>query len=47
MNFIIKLINDHVLEVLYCLTEDQVANIFMKSLIEVKFTKLWPMVGVR
>ena len=47
MHFIKKIINDHVLKVLYCLTEDQVVDIFMKTLTEVKFTKLWPMVGVQ
>jgi hypothetical protein len=40
MHFIKKLINDHVLEVLYCPMEDQVAYIFTKTLTEVKFTKL-------
>jgi hypothetical protein len=38
MHFIIKLIHDHVLEVLYWLTEDQVAEIFMKTLTEVNGT---------
>ena len=47
MHFIRKLINDHVLEVLYFLTEDQVADIFTKTLTEAKFTKLQPMVGVQ
>ena len=47
MHFIIKLVNDHILEVLYCPIEDQVADIFMKTLIEVRFTKLRPMVGVQ
>ena len=47
MHFIKKLINDHVLEVLYCPTEDQVADIFTKTLIEAKFTKLRHMVGVQ
>jgi hypothetical protein len=47
MHFIRKLINDHVLEVLYCLTEDQVVDIFTKTLTEVKFSKRWPMVGVQ
>jgi hypothetical protein len=47
MHFIRNLINDHVLEVLYCLIEDQVADIFMKTLVEVKFTKLRPMFGVQ
>ena len=47
MHFIKKIINDHVLEVLYFLTEDQVADIFMKTLTEVKFTKLWIIVGVQ
>eukprot|EP00253_Pinus_taeda_P021495 PITA_21495 len=40
MQFIRKLIHDHVLEVKYCLTNDQVVDIFTKALIEVKFTKL-------
>jgi hypothetical protein len=47
MNFIRKLINDHVLEVLYCRTEDQVIDIFMKTLTKAKLTKLQPMVGVK
>ena len=46
MHFIKKLINDHVLEVIYCPMEDQVADVFTQTLIEVKFTKLQPMVGV-
>eukprot|EP00253_Pinus_taeda_P022641 PITA_22641 len=47
MHFIIKLIHDHVLEVQYCSTDDQVANIFTRALKEVKFTKLQFMVGVQ
>lgn len=47
MHFIKKLIHDHVLEVLYCPTEDQVADIFTKTLTEVKFTKLRFMIGVQ
>eukprot|EP00253_Pinus_taeda_P026763 PITA_26763 len=46
MNFIRKLIHDHVLEVQYCSTDYQVADIFTKALTEVKFTKLQFMVGV-
>eukprot|EP00253_Pinus_taeda_P032645 PITA_32645 len=34
MHFIRKLIHDHVLEVQYCSTNDQVANIFTKALTE-------------
>eukprot|EP00253_Pinus_taeda_P034392 PITA_34392 len=34
MRFIKKLIHDHVLEVKYCSTDDQVADIFTKALIE-------------
>eukprot|EP00253_Pinus_taeda_P009240 PITA_09240 len=43
MHFIRKLIHDHVLEVQYCSTYDQVADIFTKSLTEAKFTNfdLW------
>jgi hypothetical protein len=47
MHFIRNFINDHVLEVLYFSTEDQVANIFPKTLTEVKITKHWLMVGVQ
>eukprot|EP00253_Pinus_taeda_P025561 PITA_25561 len=46
MHFIINLIHDHVLEVQYCSTDDQVGDIFTKALTEVKFTKLQFMVGV-
>ena len=47
MHFIRKLILDHVLEVQYCSTDDQVADIFTKALTEAKFTKLRFMVGVQ
>ena len=40
IHFIIKLIHDSVLEVQYCLTNDQVADIFTKALTEATFTKL-------
>ena len=46
MHFIRKLIHDHVLEVQYCSTDDQVADIFTKAITEAKFTKLRFMVGV-
>eukprot|EP00253_Pinus_taeda_P023565 PITA_23565 len=46
MHFIRKLIHDHVLEVQYCSTDDQVADIFTKARTEAKFTKLRFMVGV-
>ncbi|MCZ2221973.1 hypothetical protein NUW87_11490, partial [Corynebacterium pilbarense] len=47
MHFIRNLIHDKVIEVLFCPTEDQVANIFTKSLIEEKFSKLRSMLGVQ
>ena len=47
MHFIRNIINDHVLEVLYCPIEDQVTDIFMKTLTKAMFTKLRPMVGVQ
>eukprot|EP00253_Pinus_taeda_P018441 PITA_18441 len=47
MHFIRKLIHDHVLEVQYCSTNDQVADIFTKALTEAKFTKLRFMLGVQ
>eukprot|EP00253_Pinus_taeda_P013141 PITA_13141 len=47
MHFIRKLIHDHVLEVQYCSTDDQVVDIFTKALTEAKFTKIRFMVGVQ
>eukprot|EP00253_Pinus_taeda_P035259 PITA_35259 len=47
MHFIRKLIHDHVLEVKYYSTDDQVPDIFTKALTEAKFTKLRFMVGVQ
>jgi hypothetical protein len=47
MHFIRKLIHDQVIEVLFFPTEDQVANIFTKSLTEAKFSKLRSMLGVQ
>ena len=47
IHFIRKLIHDRVLEVKYCSTNDQVANIFTKALTEVKFTKIRSMLGVQ
>jgi len=47
MHFIRKLIHDQVIEVLFYPTEDQVADIFTKSLIEAKFSKLRSMLGVQ
>ena len=40
MCFIRNLIRDHVLEVLYCPIEDQVADILTNTLTEVKFSEL-------
>jgi hypothetical protein len=40
MHFIRKILHDQVIEVLFFPTEDQVADIFTKSLIEAKFSKL-------
>ena len=47
MHFIRNLVHDHVIEVLYCPTDDQVADIFTKSLTEAKFSKLRSMLGVQ
>jgi hypothetical protein len=47
MHFIRKLIHDQVIAVLFFPTEDQVANIFTKSLTEAKFSKLCSMLGVQ
>ena len=45
-HFIINLIHDQVIEVLFCPIKDQVADIFTKSLTEAKFFKLRSMLGV-
>eukprot|EP00253_Pinus_taeda_P002414 PITA_02414 len=47
MHFIRKIIHDHILEVQYCSTDDQVAAIFIKALTKAKFTKFRFMVGVQ
>ena len=47
MHFIRNLVHDRVLEMLYFLTDDQVADIFTKSLTEAKFSKLRSMLGVQ
>jgi hypothetical protein len=46
MHLIRKIIHDQVIDVLFFPTEDQVADIFTKSLIEAKFSKLRSMLGV-
>jgi hypothetical protein len=46
MHFTIKLIHDRVIEVLFSPTKNQVADIFTKSLIEAKFSKLRSMLGI-
>ena len=47
MHFIKNLVHDNVIEVLYCPTDEQVADIFTKSLTEAKFCKLRSMLGVQ
>jgi hypothetical protein len=47
MHFIIKLIHDQVIEVLFCPTKDQVADNFTKSLTEANFSTLPSMLGVQ
>jgi hypothetical protein len=42
-----RFIHDQVIEVLFCPTKDQVADIFTKSLTEAKFSKLRSMLGVQ
>ena len=46
MHFIRNLIHDHILEVQYCRTDDQIEDIFTKALTEAKFSKLRSMLGV-
>ena len=46
MHFIKNIVHDRVLEMLYFPIDDQVADIFTKSLTEVKFSKLRSMLGV-
>jgi hypothetical protein len=47
MHFFGKIIHDRVIEVLFFPTEDQVVNIFTKSLTEAKFSKIRSMLGVQ
>jgi hypothetical protein len=47
MHFIRKLIHDQVIKVLFFPTEDQVTEIFTKSLTEEKFSKLRSMLWVQ
>jgi hypothetical protein len=47
MKLIRNIIHDQVIEVLFFPTEDQVADIFTKSLTEAKFSKLRSMLGVQ
>jgi hypothetical protein len=47
MHLIKMLIHDQVIEVLFFPTEDQVAEIFTKSLIEANFFRLRSMLGVQ
>ena len=47
MHFIRNLVHDLILEVLFFPIDDQVADIFTKSLTEVKFYKLRSMLGVQ
>ena len=47
MYFIKNIIHDQVIEVLFFPTEDQFAEIFIKSLTEPKFSKIWSMLGVQ
>ena len=47
MHFIRNLVHDCVLEMIYFPTDDQVADIFTKSLTEAKFSKLQSMLGVQ
>ena len=46
MHFIRNIVHDRVIEVLYCPTDDQVVDIFTKSLTEAEFSKLRSMLGV-
>jgi hypothetical protein len=47
MHCIRKLIHDQLIEVLFCPTEDQVADIFTKSLTKAKFSTLLSILGVQ
>ena len=47
MHFIRNLVHDHVLEMLYFPTDDQVEDIFTKSLTKVNFSILQSMLGVQ
>ena len=47
MHFIINIIHDQVIEVLLFPIEDEVVDIFTKSLTKAKFSKLWSMLGAQ
>ena len=47
MDLIRNLVHDRVLEMLYFPTDDQVADIFTKSLTEANFSKLRSILGVQ
>ena len=47
MHYIRNLVHDRILEVLFCLADDQVVDIFTKPLIEAKFSKIQSMLGVQ
>ena len=47
MHFVKNLVHDRIIEVLFLPIDDQVADIFTKSLTEVKFSKLRSMLGVQ
>jgi hypothetical protein len=46
MHFIKNIVHDHILEVLFFPLDDQVVDIFTKSLTEAKFSKIWSILGV-
>jgi hypothetical protein len=46
MHFIINITHDRVIEVPFFPIEDQVANIFKKSLTKEKFSKILSMLGI-
>jgi hypothetical protein len=46
-HYLRQLVQENVVNLVYCRTNDQVVDIFMKPLSEAKFVKLWAMLGLQ
>jgi uncharacterized protein YlbG (UPF0298 family) len=46
-HYLRQLVQENVVNLVYCRTDDQVVDIFMKPLSKAKFVKLWAMLGLQ